>query len=87
MELCLRQGVETVVKTGCKREGRLWQAEKDFCSLFENVYVLFCPLSQRLDTWTLYLAREEPKTHFPLHPALSGVARGTLEAACGVVQW
>ncbi len=28
----------------------------------------------------------EPITHFPLHPALSGVARDTLEAACGVVQ-
>ncbi len=29
---------------------------------------------------------EEPKTRFHLHPALSGVARGTLDTACGVVQ-
>ncbi len=42
--------------------------------------VLFCPLSQRSDTRALKWARGEPKTHFPLHPALSGVARGTLEA-------
>ncbi len=27
------------------------------------------------------------KTHFPLHPVLSRVARGTLESTCGVVRW
>ncbi len=41
---------------------------------FENC-VLFCPLSQRSDTWALLRASEEPKTHFPLHPELCEVAR------------
>ncbi len=37
--------------------------------------------------YVFYFVRyKEPKTHFPLHPALSGVARGTLEATYGVVR-
>ncbi len=47
------QGVEMAVQTGCIRAGRLWEAEKEVFSLFENVCVLFCPLSQRSDTWAL----------------------------------
>ncbi len=36
--------------------------------------------------YAFYFVRyEEPKTHFPLHPALSEVVKGTLEAARGVV--
>ncbi len=34
----------------------------------------------------LMWVRGEPITHFPLHPVLSGVTRGTLETTCGVVQ-
>ncbi len=45
------QGVETAVQTGCIREGRLWEAEKEACSLFENVGVLFFMPLQWSDTW------------------------------------
>ncbi len=51
----------------------------------ENICVLFCLLSQRLDARALKWARWEPITQFPLHPALSGLTRGTLETAYGVV--
>ncbi len=63
--------------------------QKQTFALFLKMYVFYflCPLSQRSDTRALKWSRGEPKTHFPLHPALSRVARGTLEAACGVVRW
>ncbi len=44
---------------------------------FENVCVLFYPLSKRSDTWAPLQASEEPKTDFSQHPAFHKVARDT----------
>ncbi len=54
---------------------------KLFFSL-SKMYVFYFIIDTRVLKW----AHGEPITPFALHPALSGVTRGTLEAACGVVR-
>ncbi len=62
--------------TDCTGQG----TREEIFSLFENVCVLFFPLSQRAVTWALVGALYLQQTHFPLHPEMNGVKRGLREA-------